>query len=272
MYLPQTSNKQLIYESKLQLNKSTSSYDNTFFQRSPTKKCYDISGWCYPSCRPLKIYRKQGAGYTSNTSFISTQSCNLTCITSKIVGVPIKMLGKGPNGQSTTCCTDTQGPVGSKQGNVMSFSGNAKIRSAVQPKNRMYYSDTLSYLRSRGNTFSSKLNFKNIPNTDYTNPINSSFYEIQEGPLPCNSTIKTTYKPNNKNFSTQGAVSSDTRLLKLKYDTINKNNASFVGPFKTVLSYSSDPVFSVKNKVNKCTNKCDGSANTPIGQANQFNP
>jgi hypothetical protein len=181
------------------------------------------------------------------------------------------MLSKDENGQSKTCCTDTQGPVGSKQGNVMSFSGNAKLRSAVQPKNKSYYSEGISYLRSRGNTFASKLNFKNIPNTDYTNPANSSFYEIQEGPLPCNSTIKTTYKPNNKKFATQGAVSSDTRLLRLKYDTIVKNNSSFVTPFNTVLSYSSDPVFSLKNKVNNC-NKCANSGNTPYGQASLFNP
>ena len=270
MYL-QSSNKQLIYTSKLQLNTSTSSFNTTSFVKNPDKKCYGIAGWCYPSCRPLKIYRKQGADYTANTSMNSTQSCNPECVTSKIVGVPIKMLSKGINGETTTCCTDTQGPVGSKQGNIMSFSGNAKIRSAIQPKNNSYYSESISYLRSRGNTFATKLKFKNIPNTDYTNPANSSFYEIQEGPLACNSTIKTTYKPNNKKFGTQGAVSADTRLLRLKYDTINKNNSSFVGPFKTVLSYSSDPVFSVKNKVNKC-DKCANSGTTPVGQASLFSP
>jgi hypothetical protein len=268
MYLPQSSNKQFIFASKLQLNTSTTSYDTTL---SPYKnsniKCYSIPGWCYPSCRPLKIIRKQGVGYSSNTS----QPCNTSCTNDKLFGVPLKMLSKDENGQSKTCCTDTQGPVGSKQGNVMSFSGNAKLRSAVQPKNKSYYSEGISYLRSRGNTFASKLNFKNIPNTDYTNPANSSFYEIQEGPLPCNSTIKTTYKPNNKKFATQGAVSSDTRLLRLKYDTIVKNNSSFVTPFNTVLSYSSDPVFSLKNKVNNC-NKCANSGNTPYGQASLFNP
>ena len=268
MYLTQTSNKQLIYASKSQLNTSTTSYNTT---TSPYKtnniKCYNIPGWCYPSCRPLKIIRKQGGSYISNTS----QPCNTNCVTDKFIGVPLKMLSKGQDGQSTTCCTDTKGPVGSKQGNVMSFSGNAKIRSAVQPKNNSYYSEGISYLRSRGNTFASKLKFKNIPNTDYTNPINSSFYEIQEGPLSCNPTIKTTYKPNNKKFGTQGAVSSDTRLLRLKYDTIVKNNSSFVGPFNTVLSYSSDPVFSTKNKINIC-NPGANSGTTPVGQASLFSP
>ena len=259
MYLPQTSNKQLIYAYKVQQNVSTDSYSKT-----------------YPSCRPLKIYRKQGISASAPTSVISTQlPCNTSCAFDKMVGLPLKMLAKKINGQSNTCCADTQGPVGSKQGNVMSFSGNAKLRSAVQPKNNAYYSDTINYLRSRGNAYSSKLNFKTIPNTDYSNPANSSYYEIQEGPLSCTPTIKTTYKRNNVNFSSQGAVSSDTRLLKLKYDTINKNNASFKNEFNVVLNYSPDPIFSQKNKVNKCVNnaKCGmTTTTTPIDQANSFNP
>ena len=266
MYLTQTSYKQLIYNYTVKQNVSNSSYDNTKYNGviDAKVKCNSFSGWCYPSCRPLKIYRKQGSQFNASKTLNSTQPC--ICDNSKQVGLPIKMLGK-------SCCTDTKGPVGSKTGNIMSFSGNAKIRSAIQPNNKLYFSDSYSYLRSRGNTFNDKDKFRNIPQTDYTNPLNSSYYEIQES--ICATPIKTTYKPNNKNFSTQGAVSSDTRLLKLKYDTITKNNASFVTPFNTKLDYSQDPVFSQKNKVNKCINimNCSNiSSHTPVSQSGYFAP
>lgn len=252
-FIPKTSNKQFSYTPKIEKNESNDSYPVS-----------------YPSCRPLNIYRKQGV---SSVVPLSTATCNTQCSTEKIVGLPLKMLYKKNNGQSITCCTDTKGPVGSKQGNVMSFSGNAKIRSAVQPKNGSYYTDTYNYLRSRGNTFSAKGKFKNIPETDYTNPINTSFYETQEGmPLCKTPYIKTTYKPNNKNFGVQGAVSSDTRIQRLKYNTIQKNNLSFSkAPFNTVLYYSLDPVFFEKNKINNCVVPST-SIHTPVYQASLFTP
>lgn len=253
-FIPKTSNKQFSYTPKVEKNVSSESYP--------------IS---YPSCRPLHIYRKQGV---SSVIPNSITTCNTTCSAEKIVGVPLKMLYKKNNGESKSCCTDTQGPVGSKQGNVMSFSGNAKLRSAVQPKNGSYYTNYYTYLRSRGNTFYTKDKFRNIPNTDYSNPINSSYYETQEGLPTCGSPsyIKTTYKPNNKNFGVQGAVSSDTRIQRLKYNTIQKNNLSFSKePFNTVLYYSLDPVFFEKNKVNKCVVP-SVSTRTPVYQASLFAP
>ena len=68
------------------------------------------------------------------------------------------------------------------------------------------------------------------PETFYTNDrskqcvvINSSCCEIT-----CDEPrIKTIYKPSNRKFSTQGAVSSSNRLLRLKVDTITKNGNSF---------------------------------------------
>jgi hypothetical protein len=271
--IPSTSVKQLIYTYKIQKNVSTTAYNTKY----------------YPTARPLQHYRKQGIHSATSRTFENrgidnydnsqVKPCDLKCSSSKEVGLPVKMLAKDVNTKkiSKTYCEDTQGPIGpngpssSNTGNIMSFSGNAKLKGAIQPNNKYYYSQSNSYLKSRGNTFDTKNKFRSTP---VASP-DSSYYELQEGIPSCGSPsyIKTTYKPNNKKFETQGAVSCDTRLNRLKLDTIQKNNLSFVNPFKTVLYYSEDPVFFEKNKINKCynNNKCKTfSANTPQQQAEFF--
>jgi hypothetical protein len=273
-FIPQTSTKQLIYTYKVEKNVSTTAFNTQY----------------YPTCRPMKHYRKQGvhaalprtfenqAGFI-NDNIDEPNKCDVNCSRSKEVGLPIKMLAKNKYGQTTTCCEDTQGPIGpngpasSTKGNIMSFSGNAKIKSSIQPNNKSYYTESYSYLKSRGNTFNAKYNFRGTP---IASP-DGSYYELQEGLTRCTtpgkpSYIKTTYKPNNLNFATQGAVSSDTRLQRLKHNTIKKNNLSYVNPYKTVLYYSVDPVFFEKNKVNNCDlKKCYDNPTTPIRQAALFN-
>ena len=268
-FIPPTSEKQLIYTYKVQKNVSTTAFNTQY----------------YPTCRPLQHYRKQGLYSALPRTFENTKlegesesTCNLNCSYSKEVGLPLKMLAKDINTIkiSRNCCEDTEGPIGpngpasSSRGNIISFSGNAKIKRAIQPNNGSYYTESYSYLKSRGNTFNAKYNFRGTP---ITTP-DGSYYELQEGLPRCGtpSYIKTTYKPNNINFATQGAVSSDTRLQRLKHDTIKKNNLSYVKPYKTVIYYSSDPVFFEKNKVNNCDlKKCYDNPTTPIRQAALFN-
>jgi hypothetical protein len=256
-----TSNKQLIYSYKFQKNVSDVAYNTNY----------------YPTNRPMKMYRRQGIQTAINTYTNANQPCNLSCSLNKQIGLPIKMLSKDNYGITTTCCTDTLGPIGpngfteSNTGNVISFSGNAKLKGAIQPKQKSYYSESYSYLRSRGNTYSTKDKFRSTPTPTPEN----TYYEIQEGLPQCGSPsyITTVYKPNNKPFATQGAVSSSTRMVKLDYDTIRTNNASFVQPFKTTIYYSPDPVFFEKNNVNKCynSNRCyNFTANTPSRQAALF--
>ena len=255
-----TSNKQLIYSYKLQKNVSNVDYVNY-----------------YPTNRPMQHYRNQGIQTAMNTKLNSDEPCNSTCSSNKQIGLPIKLLSKDKVGISTACCTDTRGPIGpngftiSNIGNISSFSGKAKLKRAIQPNTKSYYSDSYSYLRSRGNTYSTKDKFRITP---VPTPENT-YYEIQEGLPQCGtpSYITTVYKPNNKPFATQGAVSSSTRMVKLDYDTIKTNNSSFVTPFKTKIFYSPDPIFFEKNNVNKCynSNRCYSfSANTPIRQAALF--
>jgi hypothetical protein len=272
-FIPQTSEKQLIYTYKVEKNVSTTAFNTQY----------------YPTSRPMKHYRKQGvhsalprtfenkAGFI-NDNIDEPNKCDLNCSRSKEVGLPIKMLAKDVNTKkvSRTYCEDTQGPIGpngpatSSKGNIMSFSGNAKIKSSIQPNNS-YYTESYSYLKSRGNTFNAKNNFRGTP---IASP-DGSYYELQEGLPRCSTSpsyIKTTYKPNNINFATQGAVSSDTRLQRLKHNTIKKNNLSYVKPYKTVIYYSSDPVFFEKNKVDNCDlKKCYDNPTTPARQAAFFN-
>jgi len=267
--------KQLIYTSKIVKNNPSS---NMFISVRDLPSCPDemdknkhsMLSTCYPSCRPLKIYRKQGV--TSNIANYSSGPCISGCSADKQIGLPIKLLGKKENGQSKMCCTDTQGPVDTNnisnvvrhmKGKLSTFGIGAKIASSVQPTNYLlnnnstpYYSEYLSYIRGRGNTFVVKSTLKKIPGVDYTNPLASEFYETTEG-IPCNPNVKTYYKPNNKKFASQGSVSSSTRLQNLKLNTINVNNSSFQSTFNVNLAYQSDPVYFEKNKVNKCTSCYD---------------
>ena len=68
-----------------------------------------------------------------------------------IIGSEFKMLGK--NGTSTTrdasnclLCDNTRGPVGSKKGDLMSFSGGARLRTATTNMDKKYYDMIYIYI------------------------------------------------------------------------------------------------------------------------------
>jgi hypothetical protein len=234
--MPQKSTNQILYVPKITRNNSVL-----------------LNTTWYPTCRPIIHYRKQGA-----TSIVPDCCLKVT----KRIGDPLKMLGKTDEGLLKIC--DETGPVGSKFGNVIGFSGNATLRSSVQPNLSYlgnntqsssytpYYTDYSMYLRGRGNTYDAKNTIRKIPGRNYVTE--SEYYETTEG-LSCKPNISTTYKPNNKQFAVQGAVTSESRLLRLKYNTITKNNASFSKPFKTHLQYQDNPLFFEKNKTSSCPQK-----------------
>ena len=71
------------------------------------------------------------------------------------------------------------------------------------------------------------------------------------------------YKPNNKQFAQQGAVSCSTRMLKLNVETISTNTASLKNTAGTYLNVNdlnsgSNPAlgFIYKNKSETCKSKC----------------
>jgi hypothetical protein len=143
-------------------------------------------------------------------------------------GPQLKLLKNG--------CNTCRGPVGSKTGNQISFSGGSGIRSATTNLSKTYYSDTVGYLRSRGQNFTSHLDLHKAPGIAYATaagpiwpetvqqgpngPVNSSLYASNTPQQRCPDNL-TVYKPNNVTFSTQGAVSSSTHVLKRSVDAQN---------------------------------------------------
>jgi hypothetical protein len=132
------------------------------------------------------------------------------------------------------------------RGSIISFSGFANIKPVVacansvqipgetiQTKNyHKFYANNYQYLRSRGNTYQSNSSFHTITGVAYAEgthpvwPVRSQTLadgtkvtsaEFSHNGATCNPSKYTVYKPNNPSFSKQGAVSSSTRLLKIKY-------------------------------------------------------
>jgi len=218
------------------------------------------STW-YPSARPQQIYRKQGVSSSRPTdqTYTTPPNCD-PCANSKKVGMAFKLLGKKDNGQPKIPCCETNGPVGSKRGNVINFSGNAKILTGATNLSRdthaKYYADYAMYLKSRGNTYTAKSIIHKIPEVNYSkeptgNKLDSSHYyenNITDSPA-CKITI---YKPSNQPFSTQGSVDGSTYVARAKYLAITKNNASFVEPYGIRTSYQETPLFFAKNKFYNC--------------------
>ena len=123
---------------------------------------------------------------------------------------------------------------------------NNVIKSGVTLLNKNYYSDSIGYLKARCKTYEQRLSGTKLPNVDYFNksgkylwpnnnivgPQSRAMKNCYKScvdtsatgcPGPDKSIIATTiYKPNNQQFAVQGAVSSSTRLDRLKLNTINK--------------------------------------------------
>jgi hypothetical protein len=109
------------------------------------------------------------------------------------------------------------------------------IKSGITLLNNNYYTDTKAYLQSRCQTYDQKLSINPIPGNNYTSqPSDSStgsqVYYTDNCSKKCttnNSRVTTIYKPNNQQYSQQGAVSSSSRLTRLKNNTITKNGNTF---------------------------------------------
>ena len=102
--------------------------------------------------------------------------------------------------------------------------GNTNVkRTATTNINKNYSVSYNTYLQKKCKTFKQKSNIGSSIDSD------KNSYKITNcNTDKCN---KTYYKPNNPNFSQQGAVSSSNRLLRLKNNTINQNGASFKTAF-----------------------------------------
>jgi hypothetical protein len=127
----------------------------------------------------------------------------------------------------------------------------------TNPIKPRYYQSNREYLRSRCRTY------KQNSFTNFKNEQQKKSGEFDASCCECKDCKKTAiYKPNNEKFAVQGAVSSSSRIDRLKLDTVNKfasgfkNNPNFGPNVANAYSYSGNyqAPFTVKNKMNNCKN------------------
>ena len=155
---------------------------------------------------------------------------------------------------------------------------NNVIKSATTLLSKNYYTDSRAYLKSRCRLYDQKLSTNPVPGVEYfypnhipvqpsDSPMGSQVRLTQNCPQKCQETpycqqpkgmVTTIYKPSNFQFAVQGAVSSSTRIDRLKYNTITRNGNSFYSAWgwegANAGKYSSTPEapFFLKSKVNIC--------------------
>ena len=119
---------------------------------------------------------------------------------------------------------------------------NNVIKSASTLLSRAYYSDTTGYLKSRCKTYQQNASINRTPGVTYLSPDGqhiwatpsqtgsqvyqtNDIYKPRVNPHPCGGSgaSKVIFKPNNYQYSVQGAVDSSTRIEKLKLNSINTN-------------------------------------------------
>ena len=156
---------------------------------------------------------------------------------------------------------------------------NNVIKSASSLLSRAYYSDTTGYLKSRCKTYQQNASINRTSGVTYLDPngqhiwatssANGSqvyqtndIYNPRVNPHACGgsgasgaSTV--IFKPNNYQYSVQGAVDSSTRIEKLKLNTINTNANSLRSAFG-----------------NEAASACrfTGSGDTPYFLKNKYQP
>jgi hypothetical protein len=249
-----------------------------------TRADEDIGGDNGPAfkARPLKIWRKQLNGKNSQGN--------------SAVGMPMDTPGGSVNLGSAQICDGDNNRIGlideinhgievrdphpndkffdtdaNKTACVACNPENHVIKTASTIVDKKYYTDSRAYLQSRGRTYAQNqgtgvkvdghtyfdANHKPLHPSDSTK--GPQYYNKTSGDQPdCSKPNQLVYKPNNQKFSTQGAVSSGSRLLRLKMDTINQNGASFASAYGSAAknagrySSNSNAIYFLKSKHNKC--------------------
>jgi len=148
----------------------------------------------YPSARPLKQWRLSGTtnaiptSSTTSSSDVLERRCAGCRRSGVIIGQPYKMLGRNEDGSSKDVtigdngcylCDPTSGAVVNQtgirpkrqRGTIMSFSGAAKLNSAVTTVNKNYYQSYSSYLRQRGKNYDSNSIVHQVPGIQYNKPV-----------------------------------------------------------------------------------------------------
>ena len=185
--------------------------------------------------RPINHYRKQlmpASGSGSGNSAVGTPmdrpggTVNLGTTDCKGAKIVLKT-AIANDSDCTTCVTN-------KNSEKKYYSASTKLK-------KDYYTDSRAYLRARCQTFEQNNKIGEVNDNANNSYKSTNCYDLDN----CSLNKQVIYKPNNKGFATQGAVSSSSRLLKLKKETITQNDRRYNGNFTAP--------YSVKSKENKCT-------------------
>lgn len=179
---------------------------------------------------------------------------------------------KEPNSSYTVTAENVKngwnGPIGKK---ICCNPVSNIIRPGTTLLSKKYYTDSKAYLRSRNKLYNQKQSTLPYPGVTYYNsngdwlyptnsPLGPQVFSTGEcPPNSCGSSKQITiFKPNNREFKVQGAVSSSTRLEKLKLDTVTKTGKSFALPYgKSAAKAGSyylngNKPYLIKDKIGKC--------------------
>ena len=247
---------------------------------------------------PLKIYRKEIASTKVNLCSRSAISINeinqpngyrvLSNIDLKNninyanTGIPHTLYMNTPNStySTQTLQCNSGNPTCVSHINTMSESVNAlkRVRSSgMIRKNtptQQYYTSRQQYLNSRNLTYKQN-QYKYISNVSLPSTININNINITH----CKKPTQPTYKPNNSQFSQQGAVTSSSLVTRLKYDTINnaastlatnlgKNTANALAYHTSFVGYTSKDKIGFPSKhtpvINKYSNVITKCVDTKI--------
>lgn len=141
-------------------------------------------------------------------------------------------------------------------------SGMIKKKFNTNKNNDTYYTSNAQYLESRNKLYQQN-QFHLLRSGDPTatpggpgsmDNVYASATPAHCGNDPITTYVPVYYKPNNSNYGTQGAVSSSTKLLRLRYNTITyggaKLRAAFGDATVNALSYSSPQnAYTLKDRV-----------------------
>lgn len=186
----------------------------------------------------------------------------------------VNFLEENTKTNTQTYCINTKLGI---TGEIIESHNPKIIRRSTTNLDKSYYTDSRAYLKSRCKTFQQNLSGNNNnnpnnfdsngqqlwPNNDNNGPqvrYNGSICHKCDDTSNDYKCSKIIYKPNNRNYSTQGAVTSGERLLRLKLNTINKNGASFLtaygeqGANAGKYHGTSEGPYFLKSKQNNCTN------------------
>ena len=124
----------------------------------------------------------------------------------------------GPKPECNRCYKLSCGDSGSSSYRcTRSSEGNIGFLPASTNVSKRYYQSMSSYLRSRGKTYDQNLSRNAVAGNNYNNP-SEQVYNMGTCEVCPQSSSTTVFKPNNKKFSVQGAVSSSSRTDRLKLD------------------------------------------------------